>query len=217
MPKLRIPSPRPLFCCIPQASKASLAQFHDQRKGPKSATQTKTSWFTRWRTLPVSSKVLEQHPMACNAGAARQDGHVGRFHCWGKPGLPIIWELTSGDPCQADAMEKEMAMLGWRMPGRLQSKTETWLNTHACKHAGTHTHRRTCTHALRHLLTHAGAQAGSRTLTHAATHPHMHPHTHTRTHAPTRASTHARGRPHKHACAHHRRTQARSHHARMRT
>ena len=31
---------------------------------------------------------------------------------WGKLGLPIIWELTSGDPCQADAMEKEMAMLG---------------------------------------------------------------------------------------------------------
>ena len=38
---------------------------------------------------------------------------------WGKPGLPIVWELTSADPCQADTVEKEMDMPVWRMPGRL--------------------------------------------------------------------------------------------------
>ena len=143
----------------------------------------KTSWFTRWRALSFSSKVLEQHPIVCNAGASRQDGHVGRFHCWGlgKPGLPIVWELTSGDSCQADALEKEMAMLGWRMPGRLQSKTGTWLNMYVCKHAGTHEPSRPCMQALRHPLTHVGGQTRSHAHTHAATNAHMH----TRTQAHT--------------------------------
>ena len=169
----------------------------------------KTSWFTRWRALSFSSKVLEQHPIVCKAGASRQDGHVGRFHCWGwgKPGLPIVWELTSGDPCQADALEKEMAMLGWRMPGRLHSKTGTWLNMHACSHAGTHAHRRPCTHALRHPLMHAGGQARSHAPTHASTYVPTHPRRRSGTRIcsqmPTQArirTTHTHTRAH--ACAH---------------
>lgn len=95
-------------------------------------------------------------------------------------------------------------MLGWRMPGRLQSKTEIWLNLHA----GSHIHRR-------HVRTHSGTSlrtqaAGTQPrTTHAATQPrthstHAHARKHIRRHAPMHAlgHPHARGCPHNHACAH---------------
>ena len=104
---------------------------------------------------------------------------------WGKPGLPIVRELTSGDPCQADALEKETATLLWRMPSRLQPKTGTWLNMHACKHAGTHEPRRPCMQALRHTLTHSGGQTRSHAHMHAATNARIHTRMHTRTQAHT--------------------------------
>ena len=124
---------------------------------------------------------------------------------WGKPGLPIVWELTSGDSCQADALEKEMAMLSWRMPGRLQSKTGIWLNMHACSNASTDAHRHPRRDGLRHPLTHAGGQARSHAPTH--TQARMYP----RTHAGAQAPAHALRCPRKHARTQHTRTQARTH------
>ena len=152
-----------------------------------------------WNNIP-SCATLEQ--------AGRTDTLAGfTAGGWGKPGLPIVWELTSGDPCQADALEKEMAMLGWRMPGRLQPKTGTWLNMHACSNAGTHAHRRRCTHALRHTLTHAGGQARSHAPTHASTYVPTHPRTRSGTRTWSRTTlqermhtTHAHTSAH--ACAH---------------
>ena len=134
---------------------------------------------------------LKQGPGTTSHRVQRWSKQAGRTR-WqvsllglGKPGLPIVWELTSGDSCQADALEKEMAMLGWRMPGRLQSKTGTWLNMYVCKHAGTHEPSRPCMQALRHLLTDVGGQTRSHAHTHAATNARIHTRMHTRTQAHT--------------------------------
>ena len=131
-----------------------------------------------WNNIP-SCATLEQ--------AGRTDTLAGfTAGGWGKPGLPIVWELTSGDPCQADALEKEMATLVWRMPSRLQSKTGTWLNMHACSNAGTPAHRGPCTHLGTHRCTWTSTRVRMRTQhTHtSARSPRTHAHirTHTRGH-----------------------------------
>ena len=136
---------------------------------------------------------LKQGPGTTSHRVQRRSKQAG-WTCWqvsllglGKARITNIWELTSGAPCQTDALEKEMAMLGWRMPGRLQSKTEIWMNTQMCRQAGSHTYRRP--------LTHAEAQARSHAHWHILTRAHMptstyvdtHPCTHLRT--PTHGSS----------------------------
>ena len=173
---------------------------------------------------------LKPGPETTSHRVQRRSKQAG-WTCWqvsllglGKARITNIWELTSGAPCQADALEKEMAMPGWRMPGKLQSKTEIWMNTQMCRQVGTHTHRHPCTHARTQAPAHAhrGPSTQPRTLAHS------YPHTHACKHIHKHAPMHALGHPHVHADAHtsthahathaHKRTraQARTHHARMR-
>ena len=213
MPKLRTPSPRLLFCCIPQTSKAWLAQFHNQRKSRKSATETKTSWLNRWRTLPVSSKVLEQHPIVCSAGAGRQDGHVGRFHCWGLGEVRIT-------NCMGTDLSRSLSgryPSGECLAGYSQRLGHGWTRMCAGTQARMHLGTQTCSHTPMHAPmlpdTHAGTYIAMHPRMHSGTHTHTHTHTHIcrglrmrtpLTHAGVRA-------PHMHAHArtHGRRTEVR--------
>ena len=187
MPKLRIPSPRLLFCCIPQAARPHLPSFTTNERALIQRQRR------RHHALPDGGPCLSQARSWNNIPSCATQEQAGRMDtlagftagAWGKPGLPIVWELTSNDSCQADALEKEMAMLGWRMPGRLQSKTGTWLNMYVCKHAGTHEPSRPCMQALRHPLTDVGGQTRSHAHTHAATNARIHTRMHTRTQAHT--------------------------------
>ena len=179
MPKLRTPSPRLLFCCIPRASKAWLTQFHNQRKSPKSATKRKSSWLNRWRTLSVSSKVLEWHPIVCNAGAGRQDRHVRGFQCWGLGqaritncmGIDLSWSLSGRYPGEGNGYA--------RLENAWQAIVKDW---DMAEHAGVQ------------APMHAGTQAPA----HTRRHPSMQPHTHARTQAPTHASTYIAMHPRTH-------------------
>lgn len=121
-----------------------------------------------------------------------------------------------GDPCQADAMEKESKKLcsAWRMPGRLQSKDLNMAEhtaVQACRHPHTQAHMHACTQApaytrggpsMRARLT---LQPRTSTCTHTRTHTQAHK---TEPHPCTHSGIHTCTRTPTHACAHHRRTQA---------